>query len=106
MPDNPADYVKKLEAENRALRARVDQLTRETTNLRLENLDAEGRVRMAVSSATSASMTAERALTRVQEWKPIVDAAIAHYELDGRAGSCRAVDCSVEAEIARRESST
>lgn len=83
MPDNPAEYVAKLEADLRS---------------------AQSDVRTWKSAATSAAQTAERALARLAEWKPIVDAAVEYYEQDGRAGTHRALCNAVESEIKRRES--
>lgn len=74
MSESPAEYISRLEAENRALK----------------------------SAAVSSAQTAERALARLQEWDPLVYAAIAFVDMDGRAGTQDALRKQVALELKRR----
>lgn len=103
MADNPAEYIAELQVEVRTSRAALSLAQRKIEELELALAHSDAIRAALVEASSDACKNLVVALERLEQYQPIVDAAVSYYEIDGRGSTHRELCEAVEPEIERRE---
>lgn len=105
--DNPTEYIRKLEDDLRNARAALQRVERERDEYQGQAHSLEERVRNMTSAASMAAASTVKAIERIQELEPVVDAAVNYHEaalgFSNYEAALHAFQRETRGEIARRK---